>query len=270
MKTTTSASPAPLFRKKGKDFTLDVYRQLLGAFRARGYAFQAFEEYIIQKPAGSVLVLRHDVDRIPGNALKMARIEQEMGIKASYFFRVVPQVWDEGVIREIVALGHEAAYHYEDLAITGGNYEEAIRHFERQLGRLRQFYPSRTICMHGSPMARWDNRKLWERYDYRDFGIIAEPYFDIDYSRVFYVTDTGRAWNNSSISVRDKVDSGFDIPIRSTFHLISLLEEGRMPQHIMLNTHPHRWFDPGLMWFRELAMQNVKNLVKSFLVKTNG
>jgi hypothetical protein len=48
--------------------------------------------------------------------------------------------------------------------------------------------------------------KVWEKYDYRDYGIIADPSFDIDYNEVFYITDTGRAWNNTSVSIRDKVE----------------------------------------------------------------
>jgi hypothetical protein len=43
------------------------------------------------------------------------------------------------------------------------------------------------------------------KYDYRDFAIIAEPYFDVDYDEVFYISDTGRSWNHSSASIRDKV-----------------------------------------------------------------
>ena len=39
----------------------------------------------------------------------------------------------------------------------------------------------------------------------RDFGIIAEPCFDIDFNDVFYLTDTGRRWDGSDVSVRDKV-----------------------------------------------------------------
>ena len=27
--------------------------------------------------------------------------------------------------------------------------------------------------------------ELWEKYDYRDYGIIGEPYFDIDFDEVF-------------------------------------------------------------------------------------
>jgi hypothetical protein len=61
--------------------------------------------------------------------------------------------------------------------------------------------------MHGSPLSKWDNRDLWKRYDYRDFGIIAEPYFDLDFDEVFYLTDTGRRWDGDRVSVRDKICS---------------------------------------------------------------
>ena len=56
-------------------------------------------------------------------------------------------------------------------------FELAIEDFERNLEKFREFYPVKTICMHGSPLSKWDNRDLWKRYDYRDYGIIAEPYF---------------------------------------------------------------------------------------------
>ncbi len=245
------------------DFTIQAYEQLLSALAQAGYTFLTFEDFVQYESRGKVVVLRHDVDRLPGNANRLAGIEYERGIRASYFFRVVPQVWDEAIIRNIVAMEHEVAYHYEDLTIARGDFKKAIEHFARQLERLRQFYPVKTICMHGSPLSKWDNKKLWEHYDYRDFGIIAEPYFDLDYSKVFYLTDTGRAWNNSSANVRDKVASGFDIPVESTWHLTRLLDEGRLPEHLVINTHPQRWFEPGAAWLKELVFQNIKNVVKT-------
>ncbi|MBA7530624.1 hypothetical protein ES705_22833 [subsurface metagenome] len=82
----------------------------------------------------------------------------------------------------------------------------AIESFQKNLETLRKIAPVKTICMHGSPLSKWDNRNLWEKYDYKAFGIIGEPYYDVDYSKVLYITDTGRKWNNQSVSVRDKVD----------------------------------------------------------------
>src|SRR5690625_1455306 len=48
------------------------------------------------------------------------------------------------------------------------------------------------------------SRDLWKWYSYRDYGIIAEPYFDLDFSRVLYLTDTGRRWDGDKVSVRDR------------------------------------------------------------------
>jgi len=59
------------------------------------------------------VILRHDVDRLPANSLATARMEHETGIRGSYYFRVVTESYEEQVIREIYALGHEIGYHYE-------------------------------------------------------------------------------------------------------------------------------------------------------------
>ncbi len=248
------------------DFTLKTYRQLLQTLQNQGFSFQTFENFV-QQPDSKTVVMRHDVDRIPGNALKMAEIEAEMNIQASYYFRVVPAVWNEEIISKVVALGHEVAYHYEDLSLMKGDYDKAITHFEKQLKRFREFYPSKTICMHGSPLSKRDNRKLWDKYDYSSYGIIAEPYFDIDYDKVFYLTDTGRKWNNGTVSVRDKVESEFDIQIKSTSHLFKLIKQNKLPNKVIINTHPHRWFNLSLGWIKELVMQNIKNIVKVIYIK---
>ena len=42
----------------------------------------------------------------------------------------------------------------------------AIDDFRLNLEKLRKLYPVKTICMHGSPFSKWDNRDLWKKYDY--------------------------------------------------------------------------------------------------------
>jgi len=89
--------------------------------------------------------------------------------------------------------------------IYRGNYELAIKNFELNLEKFREFCPVKTICMHGSPLSKYDNQKIWGKYNYRDYDIIADCYLDVDFNEVFYFTDTGRSWNHSTASVRDKV-----------------------------------------------------------------
>ena len=171
-------------------------------------------------------------------------------------------------MKHLVSLNHEASYHYEDLALAGGNLHKAWDFFNVHLDMVRQIYPAKTVCMHGNPMSKWDNRDLWKKYDYRQLGIIGEPYFDIDYSKVLYITDTGRGWNNTKASVRDKIDhdKALHLKINSTNHLIRMINRGVLPDCVMINTHPQRWFPFGFKWLREWLLQSIKNVAKRGLI----
>jgi hypothetical protein len=243
-----------------RDFTLATYEFLLMALQERGYTFITFEDYISDTSRKNVIMLRHDVDKRPQNSAATARLEQSLGIEASYYFRIVDESNDPATIREIVSLGHEIGYHYEDMALTGGDTKRAIEQFRNNLNYFREYYPVKTICMHGSPLSKWDNRKIWDHYNYRDFGVIGEPYFDVDFKKVFYLTDTGRRWNGEKVSVRDKVDGDFNLHFRTTTDIVSGIE--KLPAQIMITTHPQRWEVKWLPWMKELILQNVKNQVK--------
>lgn len=250
-----------LFHNNLIDYSVITYSQLLQQLILGGYTFQTCQDFIIESQ-DRVVILRHDIDKMPQNSLAFARVERELGVRASYYFRSVPQSFQPEIIREIVALGHEIGYHYEDLDLCKGDVDEAYKSFRKNLARLRKLAPVITACMHGSPLSKHDNRDLWKKYDYKELGIIGEPYFDIDYNKVFYLTDTGRSWNSADASIRDKVNSSFSIKIKNTAHLIQMIQDGRLPDQIMINTHPQRWNDNVLLWTRELVWQSVKNQVK--------
>jgi hypothetical protein len=204
------------------DFTLKTYKKFLNTLSNQGFSFSTFGEFVLN-PHDRVFILRHDVDSLPGNSLQFAKIQAEKGTKGSYYFRTVPGSFDEKIIKEIYSLGHEVGYHYEDLSFgwaklkaqsiglraQGEELEQklieiGILSFTKNLEKLRQIVPVKTICMHGSPMSRWDSRLLWKYYDYHDFGITGEPYFDVNFDEVLYLTDTGRRWDGDAVSVRDK------------------------------------------------------------------
>ncbi len=249
------------------DFTLNIYKKLLESLKQNGYSFYTFEEYCSGKAAGKYVILRHDVDLNAGHSVATARVEAEMGIKASYYFRVVPQSNQPDKIRSIAALGHEIGYHYEDLSLFKGNTSLAIDHFDNRLFHFRKFYPVKTICMHGSPTSKYDNRNIWKFYNYRDFGIIGEPYFDVDFNEVFYLTDTGRCWDGERFSVRDKVNSTFKQSYHATNDIIQAANSGSLPLKIMITTHPQRWTNNVGEWVLEFVLQNLKNIVKRLIVK---
>ena len=211
------------------------------------------------------IILRHDIDRKPKNALKTAIIENKLGIKASYYFRIGKQSNQPEIIKQIAELGHEIGYHYEDLAYAKGDYQKAIKNFKSNLEYFRKFYPVKTMCMHGSPLSKWDNRDLWNKYNYKDYGIIAEPYFDLDFNEIFYITDASRTWNNKKVTLRDKVKSNFNIKIDTAFNIMALLKSKKLPDKIMLNTHPRNWSDNSIEWYKILFWQSFKNSIKKHL-----
>jgi len=248
------------------DFTLKKYASLLNTLISKGYSFQTFEQFL-QSSKEKVIVLRHDVDLKAINSLRTAQIEHSLGIKASYYFRVIPQSNQPQIIKNIADLGHEIGYHYEDLSLFKGNTEQAIQHFEKQLNYFRQFYAVKTVCMHGSPTSKIDNRSIWKEYNYRDYGLIGEPYFDIDFDKVFYITDTGRCWDGERFSVRDKVSSSYNLHFHTTGDIIYALKNKELPSSIMITTHPQRWTDNYVAWVKEFLSQELKNRLKYFLVK---
>lgn len=249
------------------DFTLVKYKKLIEALKEQNYAFQTFNDFIIS-PKEKVAILRHDVDLLPYNSLEFAKIQNSHNIRGSYYFRAVPESWDEKVIKEISGLGHEIGYHYECLTTTNGDLKKGILDFEKNLLALRKLAPVSTICMHGSPMSKHDSKDLWKKYNYKNYGIIGEPYFDLDFSKIFYLTDTGRRWDGDKVSVRDKVNSGFSFSFHSTEDIIAAIRNDKLPKQIMFTFHPQRWSDSGILWIKELILQNIKNAVKqTFYVK---
>lgn len=251
------------------DFTVKKYTQLLDALILQGYTFQTFNDFIVE-PKGKSIVLRHDVDLLPYNSLAFAKIQANKNVKGVYYFRAVPESWNEKVIKEIASLGHEIGYHYECLTTCNGDMEKAIKDFEYNLNNLRKLAPVSTICMHGSPMSKYDSKDLWKTNDYKKYGIIAEPYFDVDFTKVFYITDTGRKWDGNKVSVRDKVNSNFEISFHATDEIIASLNKKQFPQQVMFTFHPQRWNDNKIMWSKELLMQNVKNIIKKYLFVKNN
>lgn len=255
------------------DFTPITYTSLLKSLLSEKFAFQSFKDFILS-PSPKVVVLRHDVDAKPANALRFARLQNEMGIVGTYYFRTVKKSYNKRIILEIACLGHEIGYHYETMDTCNGNVDKAYSEFCKNLDEFRKLTPVETISMHGSPMSPYDNRAIWKKYDYKKLGIIAEPYFDINFNELFYITDTGRCWDGNLYNLRDKPTIENPLTnvdyLRLRFHntkgIIQAINKGSFPLQAMLNFHPQRWNDAMFPWMKELILQNIKNQMKRLLL----
>lgn len=255
------------------DFTREKYCCLLSQLKDSGYEFITYADYCGGILPKRFVILRHDVDLKPQNSLEVAKDEKNLGAKATYYFRAVPESWDDDIIRQIHQMGHEVGYHYESLTTCNGDMQRAFDDFKTNLERLRTLVPVSTICMHGSPRSPYDSKDIWKQYDYKTLGIIGEPYLSTDFSKMLYLTDTGRRWDGYKVSVRDKIE-GFQEAwnakgwvFHSTDDIIQALQDNILPDQIMITTHPQRWFDFGFGWMKELILQNLKNVVKAAIVR---
>lgn len=250
-----------------RDFTYFTYRELLGSIKEQGFEFQTIAEFLT-KSNDRAMILRHDVDSWPSNALKMAKIENEVGIKATYYFRISPLSFKKKIINSIKEFGHEIGYHYEDLSSNNGDYSKAIQSFEQNLHMLQELYPIKTIAMHGKPLSKWNNLDLWKKYNFRHFDIIGESYLSFDFNNMLYLTDTGNCWDGYQSSVRDTVKSRFRFNIHTSFDLIDHLRKNLLPPKIMLNIHPARWNDNIFQWIiRYYVLTLPKHKLKQWIKK---
>ena len=215
------------------------------------------------------------MDLRPDRSLRLAEIEAGEGLTATYYFRTVPESYDEDYIRRITALGHDAGYHYECLTTCHGDMEAALEDFQQNLKRLRSVVPIVKACAHGSPKSPYNSMDLWQQHDYHTFGIEHESMLDTDFSQTLYLTDTGRRWDGYRVSVRDKVPQYQDqwtregLVFHTTDDLIRALQSPSHPiqkRPLLINTHPQRWIPFGATWLEEAAVQRAKNIVKQVLV----
>lgn len=231
------------------DFTLEKYAQLCETIRRLSCPVMTVKKFLgAGQPQNFVVVLRHDVDRALPSAIRMANLEAAYGIYATYYMRTTRAVFRPLEIRHLSQLGHEIGYHYEVLARAKGDTQQAIAMFEGELEQFRQIVPVDTISMHGSPLTPWDNLDLWRTYDFKDYGLMGEAYLSINYSNLYYFTDTGRTWDAGRYNLRDRAASlKPSRKVITTDDLISFLAE-TCDSPVIINAHPNRWATNWFAW----------------------
>lgn len=254
-----------------RDFTLPMYRSYLEDILSSGRKVVLFRELLSGQVEcrGRFALLRHDVDRLPKRALRMARLERELGVVASYYFRTKPGVFQPEIIREIAALGHEIGYHYECLSDARGDKEKAEKIFRSELSSFSDFVDIQTIAMHGRPLLPFDNRDMWRQDNFRkqvfsELGILGELYLDVDYQSLAYISDTGRNWVNGVSNLRDKVISDVSADFYSSGDLRNFLASSGA-ESLVFQIHPERWSANYIEWLIQLVFDSSVNIVKGIL-----
>jgi hypothetical protein len=113
------------------DFSYEYFKRILRAVKSN------FELYLLSEVPGILnskgspkLILRHDVDVSLKMALKMAAIENNLGVRSTYMVMTRSPLYDiendtsRGMLLQLIDMGHEVGLHFDlDKDERDGNYE---------------------------------------------------------------------------------------------------------------------------------------------------
>ena len=154
----------------GIPFTYSSYRSLLENLQGAGYDFLSFREALAsQSEATSPFVLmRHDIDFDLEKAVRMAEIEKDRGVRATYFFMLRTEHYNvlarrgTAAVRQILDLGHYLGLHFDCAAyaedVEASHIAKSCGHeaqileewFGRQVEAVSFHRPSKYVLM-GDP-----------------------------------------------------------------------------------------------------------------------
>jgi len=258
-----------------RDFTLNKFKEICNVINEEGYTTYSVLDYLKKGHRAQLpfVIVRHDVDIDLPLAVQMSNIEKVLGIKSTYYIRINgnKNLSDFNKLEKIVSNGHEIGYHYEVIDKAYGDSRKAVKLFKEDLSYLRSQFSVSTVCMHGNPRTKWDNKQVLKYLDFDDLNIIGEAYKSINFKEVLYLSDTSRTWspkykvkdNPSEKTFQEKTNL-----ITSTDSLIRLIKSQKIKK-LYLNTHPI-WFDSKYKWCRHLILQNAKNIVKRIIIKSSN
>lgn len=190
---------------------LGDYKNLLKQILKYNYKIISVEEALANKKYYSIskklVLLRHDVDSDALTALKMAQIENELGIKSSYYFRIKTAKFK--IMQSIKSLGHEVGYHFEEISTLikkhGIESKEEIKEvkveaknlFLKNIQYMRSNFPllSKVVAAHGDFVNRKTNISnliLLKENSFRKASMIDHEVYDKNILKLvnYYTADT--------------------------------------------------------------------------------
>lgn len=101
-----------------RDFSYKYFLELTDILM-KGYALVQMRDVYERSRGQPRAIMRHDVDVCPQKALRMAELEAESGVKASYFIMTNSPLYSisapssQSAIKSLQRLGHEVALHFD-------------------------------------------------------------------------------------------------------------------------------------------------------------
>ncbi len=184
------------------NFSYKHYRETLTKYMNAGYKFVTLPEYRSFKNKTKLILIRHDVDKSVKKSLDLARIENALGIKSTFLFRLHSNYYNPFSymsytrIKNLVKMGHEVGLHSEYIDIARISIEDPLNMFEREIRVFADIFGFECRCysLHrttGSTAIeeqRKDAQYISEKYN------LIGSYDDEIFTNIKYISDSSGFW----------------------------------------------------------------------------
>lgn len=174
-------------------FTYSHYTETLKKAR-QTHAFYTFSSFPAV-PDKRYILLRHDVDAQVQKALKMAKVNHDLGISATFFIRIHGpynpfRQFAYEAIQKIAKLDHEIGLHYEPMFYTshGLPVEETIL-FEIEILNRMFNMQVKSIAPHMPSLSTAKMGDIKEKFN--------DPYLPRFFTQIKYISDSNKRWREN-------------------------------------------------------------------------
>lgn len=179
------------------EFSYDHYKEIIESAKTK-YKILPLRDY---RPStqDKVLLLRHDIDAKVRRATRMARLEYDLDVKATYFVRVHAELYNPfgfrayPLLKRIAEMGHEIGLHFENLDFSHITGEDPSSVLRREIGVLETVLGVKIQGIAGHRgFSGIDNSDFIPKTRLADFGVEYEAHeLTTD---CFFVSDSLRRW----------------------------------------------------------------------------
>ena len=172
-------------------FTYEAYRGLLSLLKTQRYVFSSYHNWV---HTPRCVILRHDIDNDLDQAVRLAKVEAEEGVRSSWFVLLRTDFYNPASrasldrLQIIRSMGHEIGLHFDEKSYPADGVEETVQHIleERDILSAILGTPVTTVSMH------WPSRPTLEA-DLEIPGMV-NSYEKTFFQYFKYLSDSRRRW----------------------------------------------------------------------------
>lgn len=154
------------------------YKILLNSFLKQGFHFKKFEDFNVDEKCQ--VILRHDIDFSIDMAVKMATLENELGVFSTFYFLIASDSYNLlskknfDLVKSIADMGHSIGLHFDPTIYDNEEigFSTELELFERYFGKTfsMSFHRPSPLVLQG---VNWLPERILGAYQDKFFKEIA-------------------------------------------------------------------------------------------------